>query len=102
MKNYDNYTFTRMVNVSIRTMGQARALGIEGRLLREFGLSALMHDIGKVGVPEHLLNKPGQLTPEEYLEMQKHPSYGLDVISNAQRDVGAREDQILAMAKDIV
>jgi len=53
-------------------------------------------------VPDHLLNKPGQLTPEEYLEMQKHPSYGLDVINNAQRDVGAAEDQILAMAKDIV
>ena len=38
MRNYDNYTFTHMVNVSILTMGQARALGIEGRLLREFGL----------------------------------------------------------------
>jgi hypothetical protein len=48
MRNYDNYTFTHMVNVSILSMGQARALGIEGRLLREFGLSALMHDIGKV------------------------------------------------------
>ena len=34
--------------------------------------------------------------------MQKHPAYGLDVINNAQRDVGAAEDQILAMAKDIV
>jgi CHASE2 domain-containing sensor protein len=63
---------------------------------------APLHDIGKVGVPDHLLNKPGKLTPEEYLEMQKHPAYGLDVINNAQRDVGAAEDQILAMAKDIV
>ena len=52
MRNYDNYTFTHMVNVSILTMGQARALGIEGRLLREFGLSALMHDIGKVRTPK--------------------------------------------------
>ena len=63
---------------------------------------APLHDIGKVGVPDLLLNKPGQLTPEEYQEMQKHPVYGLDVINNAQRDVGAAEDQILAMAKDIV
>ena len=38
LKNYDNYTFTHMVNVSILTMGQARGLGIEGGLLREFGL----------------------------------------------------------------
>src|SRR6185503_12702234 len=48
LKNYDNYTFTHMVNVSILTMGQARGLGIDGPLLREFGLAALMHDIGKV------------------------------------------------------
>jgi hypothetical protein len=46
LKNYDNYTFTHMVNVSILTMGQARGLGIDGPLLREFGLAALMHDIG--------------------------------------------------------
>ena len=63
---------------------------------------APLHDIGKVGVPDHLLNKPGELTPEEYQEMKKHPAYGLDVINNAQRDVGAGDDQILSMAKDIV
>ena len=60
MRNYDNYTFTHMVNVSILTMGQARALGIEGRLLREFGLSALMHDIGKVRTPKEILQQAGQ------------------------------------------
>ncbi len=66
MRNYDNYTFTHMVNVSILTMGQARALGIEGRLLREFGLSALMHDIGKVRTPKEILNKPDKLTDDEF------------------------------------
>ena len=63
---------------------------------------APLHDIGKVGVPDHLLNKPGLLTAGGYQEMKKHPAYGLDVINNAQRDVGAAEDQILSMAKDIV
>jgi adenylate cyclase len=63
---------------------------------------APLHDIGKVGVPDQLLNKPGELTAEEYQEMQKHPAYGLDVITNAQRDVGAQEDAVLSMAKDIV
>jgi len=56
LKNYDNYTFTHMVNVSILTMGQARALGIDGPLLREFGLAALMHDMGKVRTPLEILN----------------------------------------------
>ncbi len=56
MRNYDNYTFTHMVNVSILAMAQARALGIDGKLLREFGMSALMHDIGKVRTPKEILN----------------------------------------------
>ena len=66
LKNYDNYTFTHMVNVSILTMGQARGLGIDGPLLREFGLAALMHDIGKVRTPLEILNKPDKLTDDEF------------------------------------
>src|SRR5438552_18449287 len=65
LKNYDNYTFTHMVNVSILTMGQARAMGIDGPLLREFGLAALMHDIGKVKTPSEILNKTDKLTDKE-------------------------------------
>ena len=72
LKNYDNYTFTHMVNVSILTMAQARGLGIEGALLREFGLAALMHDIGKVRTPTEILNKPDKLTTEEFAIMKRH------------------------------
>jgi adenylate cyclase len=63
---------------------------------------APLHDIGKVGVPDRLLNKPGDLTPEELVEMRKHPAHGRDVILHAERDAGAHDDRILAMAKDIV
>jgi putative nucleotidyltransferase with HDIG domain len=80
MRNYDNYTFTHMVNVSILTMGQARALGIEGRLLREFGLSALMHDIGKVRTPKEILNKPDKLTDEEFTIMKRHTVDGAEIL----------------------
>ena len=80
MRNYDNYTFTHMVNVSILTMGQARALGIEGRLLREFGLSALMHDIGKVRTPKDILNKPSKLTDEEFEIMKRHTVDGAEIL----------------------
>src|SRR4029077_579414 len=58
---------------------------------------APLHDIGKVGVPDQVLNKPGDLTPEEHVEMRKHPAHGRDVILNAERDVGVRDDVILAM-----
>jgi putative nucleotidyltransferase with HDIG domain len=80
MRNYDNYTFTHMVNVSILTMGQARALGIEGRLLREFGLSALMHDIGKVRTPKDILNKPEKLTSDEFAVMRRHTVDGAEIL----------------------
>jgi putative nucleotidyltransferase with HDIG domain len=80
MRNYDNYTFTHMVNVSILTMGQARALGIEGRLLREFGLSALMHDIGKVRTPKEVLNKPDKLTDAEFEIMRRHTVDGAEIL----------------------
>ena len=63
---------------------------------------APLHDIGKVGVPDRLLNKPGALTIEEREEMRKHPARGYEVIVRAERDVGAPDDAILAMAKEIV
>jgi HD-GYP domain-containing protein (c-di-GMP phosphodiesterase class II) len=63
---------------------------------------APLHDIGKVGVPDRVLNKPGQLTPEELTEMRRHPRYGRDVIENAERAAGVKDDVALSIAKDIV
>jgi putative two-component system response regulator len=67
-----------------------------------FASLAPLHDIGKVGIPDHILNKPGDLTPEELAEMRKHPEYGYEVIRKAEGRVGVRDDAILAVAKDIV
>jgi len=80
MKTYDNYTFTHMVNVSILTMAQARALGVDGRLLRELGLSGLMHDIGKVRTPKAILNKPEKLTAPEFEIMKRHTVDGAEIL----------------------
>ena len=63
---------------------------------------APLHDIGKVGVPDAVLNKPGRLTDEELAEMRKHPVHGRDVILNAERAAGVRDDATLEMAKAIV
>jgi putative nucleotidyltransferase with HDIG domain len=80
LKNYDNYTFTHMVNVSILTMSQARAIGIEGTTLRELGLAALMHDIGKVRTPTEILNKPEKLTESEFTVMRMHVVDGAEIL----------------------
>ena len=69
-----------MVNVSILTMGQARGLGIDGALLREFGLAALMHDIGKVRTPLEVLNKPDKLTEAEFVIMKRHVVEGAEIL----------------------
>jgi adenylate cyclase len=63
---------------------------------------APLHDIGKVGIPDHILNKPGALTAEEYAEMRKHPTLGREVIIKAEQRVGVRDDATLEMAKNIV
>ena len=63
---------------------------------------APLHDIGKVGVPDRVLNKPGELTPDERAEMRKHPEHGRAVIENAEKAAGVRDDLTLAIAKDIV
>jgi HD-GYP domain-containing protein (c-di-GMP phosphodiesterase class II) len=63
---------------------------------------APLHDIGKVGVPDAVLNKPGHLTPEERAEMCRHPEYGRDVILKAEREAGIHDELTLTVAKDIV
>lgn len=80
LKSYDSYTFTHMVNVSILTMGQARGLGIDGSLLREIGLAALMHDIGKVRTPSDILNKTEKLTDQEFDILRRHTVHGAEIL----------------------
>jgi len=63
---------------------------------------APLHDIGKVGVPDRVLNKPGALTPDELAEMRRHPELGREVILRAEARVGVKDDVTLQLAKDIV
>ena len=72
LKRYDNYTFTHMVNVAALAMAQARALNIEGPLLREFGFAALMHDMGKSKLAPELMNKGEPLTADERVLLRDH------------------------------
>ena len=57
-------------------------LGIDQQELAE--LSALLHDVGKIAVPDSILNKPGSLTAEEFAEMRKHPVHGARILENIQ------------------
>jgi len=62
--------------------------------------SAPLHDIGKVGIPDHILLKPGKLTDEEFNEMKKHTTYGRDAIASAMMSI-SYADNFLVFAKEI-
>ncbi len=63
------------------TTAIAARMSIKGAELEEIGRGALLHDIGKIGVPDAVLLKPGKLTPDEWVEMRKHPDIGFNMIS---------------------
>ena len=93
--------YARLLAEQLATQPEFRAYLTRERIDLLSSLAPL-HDIGKVGVPDHVLNKPGALTPEEHAEMRKHPELGRDVILKAEARVGVRDDATLEMAKDIV
>jgi putative two-component system response regulator len=68
----------RVVEMTVR---MAVSAGIEGDALTNIRRGALLHDVGKLGVPDAVLQKPGRLTDEELVVMRKHPQYAHDMLS---------------------
>lgn len=76
LKSVNEYTFTHVTNVCILTMSQAENLGFSGEQLHAIGIAALLHDVGKIFVPDEILSKQGMLTPEERKVIESHPVKG--------------------------
>jgi HD-GYP domain-containing protein (c-di-GMP phosphodiesterase class II) len=76
LKSFHEYTFTHVTNVCILTMNQAESLGFAGEHLHQIGVAALLHDVGKVFIPEEILSKPGKLTDEERRVIEAHTIKG--------------------------
>lgn len=77
LRDFDEYTFVHSVNVCILAVALGRRLSLSKIQLLDLGLAALLHDIGKSRVPLDLLNKRGQLEPEERLVLQTHTWQGV-------------------------
>src|ERR1700704_6590238 len=60
----------------------AKLLGLSAEETRQVEMAAVLHDLGKIGIPDEILKKPSKLTPEEQTIMRKHPEYGWAVLKN--------------------
>jgi hypothetical protein len=76
LKSSHEYTFTHVVNVGILTMAQAESLGFTGEHLHHIGVASFLHDIGKLYVPEEILNKKGKLSADERMIVETHTTKG--------------------------
>jgi putative nucleotidyltransferase with HDIG domain len=76
----DAYTSGHSLRVRRYAMALARRIDMPARQRKQLSLAAKLHDIGKVGLPESILNKPGSLTPEEFDLVKKHPVLGVDIL----------------------
>lgn len=84
LRDYDQYTTTHALNVSVLTMALAEFLGLGNRDVRAFGVSGLLHDIGKTRIPHDILVKPGKLTEQEREIMNQHTVDGARIIIETQ------------------
>lgn len=76
LKSSHEYTFTHVTNVGILAMTLAEALGFRGEHLHQIGVASLLHDVGKLLVPEDILNKAGKLTEDERKVIEAHTIKG--------------------------
>jgi putative nucleotidyltransferase with HDIG domain len=78
----DPYTRRHSEHVAHYALNLAEAAGLPPQAVESARLAALLHDIGKIGVPDHILTKPGPLTDDEFQYIRRHPRLGADILAN--------------------
>jgi len=81
-KNKHEYTFNHSVNVAVLMTAFCKATGMTNDEIKIHGTGAILHDVGKAKVPDEIINKPDNLSPEEFDEIKKHPGYGKEIVEN--------------------
>ncbi|HRS20155.1 MAG TPA: HD domain-containing protein [Clostridia bacterium] len=83
LKSNDLYTFSHSVNVCVLSLITGISMKYDEEKLRELGMGAMLHDIGKIKIPQEILSKPGSLTTEEFEIVKKHTSYGYELLKRS-------------------
>ncbi len=83
LKTKDDYTYMHSLSVCALMVAMAQRQGMERGEIRDLGMAGLLHDIGKIGVPDAVLNKPDRLTDEEFAAVRGHPEHGYRLLRDA-------------------
>ena len=83
LKKKDEYTYMHSVAVCTLMVNATRHLGLSIAETRNYGLAGLLHDLGKMGISDDILNKAGKLTPAEFIVMKDHPEHGYRMLSQS-------------------
>ncbi len=92
LRSVDDYTYRHSVNVGVLSLVIGIDMSLDRDALRNLGIGAILHDIGKAVVPEDILKKPSSLTKEEFAEIKKHTDYGYEILKRT--DVAEEAAQI--------
>jgi putative nucleotidyltransferase with HDIG domain len=82
LESADSYTHGHCGRVAAYGVAVGRALGFDAGQLTALRIGAYLHDLGKVRIPQEILNKPGRLTPEEFDMVKMHPVWGLEMLTD--------------------
>lgn len=82
LKNVNEYTYMHSVAVCVLMVALGRHLGLSEVQIKQAGTAGLLHDIGKMMIPNEVLNKPGKLTDEEFTIMKSHPVRGWEILKS--------------------
>lgn len=80
VSTFDDYTYIHCVDTCIMSVFLGTTLNLNNDQIKELGIASILHDIGKLKVPNEIINKRGSLTDEEYSIIKKHPIYGYDIL----------------------
>jgi HD-GYP domain-containing protein (c-di-GMP phosphodiesterase class II) len=82
IRKKDEYLLEHSVSVSVLMTIFSRFLKIDKQVIQSLSVGAFLHDVGKINIPEHILNKPGKLTEKEFSIMKTHVNHSIEILEN--------------------
>ncbi len=82
IKQADEYTYLHSISSCVLLVSFCKYLGLDQKLIKDVAIGGLLHDVGKMKIPDEIISKPGKLSETEYELIKKHVEYGLEIIGD--------------------